>query len=400
MNLSIHTMIRNNVIGRIFNHLLVFVINIMMVRWMGIEQSGLFFNKIYCWNFFALIMSGGLDFSANYYLSQLPDKKAAIFDIIQKVSKIVIALGIVGIIMSLCSSNPLISKTTPADWIYFIGLTLTILFSGWLSAKKKFQSINHWFLLTNIVLLSVVALGKYWDNRMNTATWLIYVYGCITCIQGLGLWWMGFIKTERQDRSPNVLWKPMFQYGWKILVAALFYFLFLRIDLWFLETESNLISLSKYQQVGKLGQYFLLIASMVGSTLLPMVSNMSLSAWKIAIRPYLILLVCLGVFMCLTAKLLFPVIFGQGFEGMEIYFWIQFPGFIALVLVTWINIWLMGKGDLNIILIFDVIGFIVITVLDAILIPMGGAIYAAWISSCCYILMAIGLWKFGMKKYN
>jgi O-antigen/teichoic acid export membrane protein len=211
---------------------------------------------------------------------------------------------------------------------------------------------------------------------------------------------MGFIKTERQDRSPNVLWKPMFQYGWKILLAALFYFLFLRIDLWFLESRGSWIELSQYQQVGKLGQYFLLIASIVGSTLLPMVSNMTLSAWRLAVRPYLILVFCIGVFMCITGKMLFPVIFGEGFGGMELYFWILFPGFIALVLVTWMNVWLMGKGELSIILIADISGFLVITTLDAIFIPLGGAIIAAWISSSCYILMAIGLWKFGMKKYT
>jgi peptidoglycan/LPS O-acetylase OafA/YrhL len=52
--LNIAGILKQNIAGKLLNHLAVFVINILMVRMAGASWSGVYFNEIYLLNFIAI----------------------------------------------------------------------------------------------------------------------------------------------------------------------------------------------------------------------------------------------------------------------------------------------------------------------------------------------------------
>jgi O-antigen/teichoic acid export membrane protein len=384
--------------GKSINHVLVFGLNLLMVRLLGAEHSGQFFNTLYVWNFLALLASCGMDFSVNHFLQRYPESKQSIF---QFINRFALAIGFLVLLVMI-----LVAKKKQDDgWLthngllYFMGSFWMILWMGWLSAERRFSSINRWLIITNTIFLIFIVWQWKVFSINDGSFFLLNAYAGLTVVQSIGLWFLSRPQVKLTKVFESNLSKKMWTYGFRILLASLFYFLFLRIDLFFLQRNGDMISLSQYQQTGKLGQYFLYFAAMVGSTMLPFSNAMTLDEWKKAIQPYIMTLAIIALGIGLSGKWVFPVLFGNDFVGMELFFWILSPGFLALAFVTFMNSWLMGKGSLSIIIWADLIGCVFMIVLDALLIPSGGAMAASIISSCCYCTMAFFLWQFGMKKF-
>jgi len=59
----IKVVLKNNIIGKLLNHLIVFFINVLIVRLIGIDKSGFYFNELYVINFIAFMFSIGFDYS-------------------------------------------------------------------------------------------------------------------------------------------------------------------------------------------------------------------------------------------------------------------------------------------------------------------------------------------------
>ncbi len=380
--------------------MLVFGVNLLMVRLMGAEHSGDFFNTLYIWNFLALLISCGLDFSVNHYLQRYPEAKLALF---QLINRFALAIGV--LVLSAMSFQFQLRQNengwlTPAGCLYFLGSAWMILWLGWLSAERKFAWINRWLIITHSIFLIFIAWQWRDPSSKDASAFLMNAYAGLVLLQSIGLWVYSNPKVKLTAEFEPGLSKKIWIYGFKVLMAALFYFLFLRIDLFFLQQTGDGIALSQYQQTGKLGQYFLYFASMIGSTMLPFSTTLTLDEWKHAVMPYIKGMALVALAICLIGHWFFPGLFGHDFQGMEIYFWIVCPGFLALALVTLMNSWLMGKGALKIIVVADLIGCVCMIGLDAWLIPVGGAIAASFISTGCYVGMAFFLWQFGMKTYR
>lgn len=377
--------------------MLVFGMNLLTVRLMGAENSGHFFNTLYAWNFFALLISCGLDFSVNHYLQRYPEAKQAMFQLINRLSLAIGVLVLLGMFLFLKLRQDDKGWFTPAGFLYFMGATWMILWLGWLSAERKFACINRWLIITNSVFLIIIAWQCRDTTPKDVAVFLMNAYAGLTLLQSIGLWFFSNPKANLSAVSVPELYKKIWRYGFRVLLAALFYFLFLRIDLFFLQQTGNMIALSQYQQTGKLGQYFLYFAAMIGSTMLPFSKTLTLDEWKKAVIPYIKGMTLAALGFSLIGQWVFPILFGNDFQGMDIYFWILSPGFLALACVTLMNSWLMGKGALTVIILADFTGCVCMIGLDAWLIPHGGAIAASIISSCCYVGMAFFLWQYGMK---
>ena len=70
--MNIAQILKANVAGKIINHLLVFGINVLMVRMLGTEISGHYFNELYLINFTAFLLSFGLDFASIAWVNRNP----------------------------------------------------------------------------------------------------------------------------------------------------------------------------------------------------------------------------------------------------------------------------------------------------------------------------------------
>ncbi len=212
-----------------------------------------------------------------------------------------------------------------------------------------------------------------------------------------------FAVSYKKDTGTNYSINPIpfFRYGIFIMFSSIVYFAFLRIDNFFVEKYSTPVVLGNYVQCGKIGQYFLYFSSIISSTLLPFISaetaGASYSEWKKLMRPY-IMLICFGaVIIALTGKTIFPLLFGNEFNEMYVFMIILLPGFVCLGILTLVNAIYIGKGKINKIFKGDLLGLLIVSSLDGLLVPYYGAIAAATISSVAYCLVFIYLW-WGFKK--
>ena len=70
--INIANILKQNIFGKLLNHGIVFIINIIIVRLLGANISGSYFNELYIVNFIVFIFSAGLDYAAIAWLSREP----------------------------------------------------------------------------------------------------------------------------------------------------------------------------------------------------------------------------------------------------------------------------------------------------------------------------------------
>lgn len=394
--MKIHLLLRHNLAGKFLNHFIVFLINVQIVRMLGPERSGDFFNELYILNFISFGFSLGLDFSVVRLMAQEPALGS-------RLKKMLVALTVVFLLLaSLCVPliSPLqdvIKQPVSAIILFCTGNLMLILFQGLLSAQKKFNTQNLILAISNLLFLFWLYTNSGEVGRGISR--IAVAYGILFFIQGCTM--LLFSKTGKETVRASISWPVFLRSGSLIMLSSLVYFAFLRIDNFFVEAYCDAGTLGNYVQCGKVGQYFLYFSSAVSSTLLPFMRREGLAhsyvQWRALLKPYVLLLLAAALTLALTGPWLFPFVFGSGFEDMHLYMWIFLPGYLCLGLLTLMNAVYIGKGNIKAIFRGDLAGLLFVGILDYFLVPLWGARGAALISSAAYILLFLNLWT-GLRR--
>lgn len=397
MNLS--QILKQNIAGKLLNHGIVFLINVVIVRSLQAEESGYFFNNLYLINFLAFLFSLGLDYSAIAWISREP---LAAPNIHKKLIAVVLFFTTVMLIVSYVvipeTSATLIPYST-AIVLFSSGNLMLILFQGFLSAQKKFNLQN--IILTCSNLCFLIFLLFIIKGQISISI-ISFGYGLLYFIQGLLM--IAFSYQKQVSNPARIEWPAFYKHGFFIMISSLVYFCFLRTDNFFVEKYCSGVTLSNYVQCGKVGQYFIYFSSVISSTLLPFLSSEKITSsyqeWKQLIKPYFILIITGAVILISSGKYIYPFVFGKEFNEMSHYMIILLPGFVCLGLLTLINAVYLSKGNVGKIFKGDMIGFIIVIVADTFLVPQYGAYAAATISSISYVIVFLFLWKDVRKQFN
>ncbi len=396
--INLATILKQNVIGKLLNHLIVFFINILIVRYLGASGSGLYFNELYLLNFIVFIFSAGLDYAAIALLS----KEKSLLPLVHKMMfRVVIFFAVIIVFYALIilpENNEYFNQPALAIILFCIGNLLLIFYQGVLSALKKFNLQNYILGISNAIFLIYLYFFLNPENT-NPLQEIAIVYGILFFFQGLLMYLFSY--TTKKESAVSVSWNVFIRAGIFIMLSSVIYFAFLRVDNFFVEKYASGITLGNYVQCGKIGQYFLYFSSIISSTLLPFISTETVGAsyaeWKKMMQPY-ILLICLAAFMiALTGNYLFPFVFGKDFTEMYLFMIILLPGFVCLGMLTLLNAVYIGKGNIRKIFMGDLIGLVLVVGFDAWLIPLYGAYAAAFISSAAYCIVFLYLLN-GFKK--
>lgn len=392
------TILRHNVIGKLLNHVIVFIINILLVRMLGASLSGNYFNELYLLNIIVFIFSAGLDYSAIALISRTPEVLPVIRIALLRVVLVFSVLISIYAFYVLPVSNNYFKQPGIAIVLFSIGNLLLIFYQGILSSLKKFNQQNVILVFTNLVFLGYLF---YQYNRRSHITPgnIEMVYAATFIVQGILIFLLSSTPGKRTDVTVN--WASFIRPGIVIMISSLVYFLFLRIDNFFVQKYADGITLSNYVQCGKIGQYFLYFSSIISSTLLPFIASESIGnsyeEWKKINRPYLLLLFVAAIAMAVSGKFMFPLLFGEAFSKMYPLMLILLPGFICLGMLTLINAVYIGKGNTGKILRGDLAGLMIVFSCDAIFVPLYGVYAAAIISSVAYCMVFLYLFA-GFKK--
>ena len=397
MNLS--QILKQNIAGKLLNHGIVFLINIVIVRNLQAEESGYFFNNLYVINFLAFLFSAGLDYSAIAWISKEPLSAPAIH---KKLIEVVLFFTAVMLFVSFViipETSLKIYEYSTAMVLFSSGNLMLILYQGFLSAQKKFNLQNIILASSNLCFL----IYLLFINKSQISISIISLgYGLLYFIQGV---LMAVISYQKKVINPiKIEWPRFFNHGLFIMISSLVYFCFLRADNFFVEKYCSAKTLSNYVQCGKVGQYFIYFSSVISSTLLPFLSSEKITSsyqeWKQLIKPYFILIITGAMLLILTGKFIYPFVFGNEFIEMSNYMIILLPGFVCLGMQTLINAAYLSKGNVKQIFIGDLIGFSIVLVADTFLVPQYGVYAAAIVSSISYVIVFLYLWKDIRKQFN
>jgi O-antigen/teichoic acid export membrane protein len=395
---NIATILKHNMMGKLLNHLLVFGINIFIVRLLGASDSGAYFNELYLVNFVVFIFSGGLDYASIALLSYEPALLRSIQKMLLAVLVFFVIILCIYALLVLPHFNAYFQQPAIAIILFGTGNLMLIFYQGILSAQKKFNLQNAVLSATNMIFLGYLVVC-YQQEMAVTMRQVSIAYAALFLIQGLILY--GLSQQKAGEVTATVSWPAFIRPGIYIMISSLVYFAFLRIDNFFVEKYTDPVTLGNYVQCGKTGQYFLYFSSMISSTLLPFIASekigSSYSEWKKLMTPYIFLITLAALSIAVFGKFIFPILFGDEFKEMHSIMLILLPGFVCLGILTLLNAVYIGKGNIKRIFIGDLVGLCIVTVLDTWLIPEYGVYAAATISSVAYVAVFLYLLA-GFKK--
>ncbi|MBU3713896.1 MAG: hypothetical protein FGM46_03005 [Ferruginibacter sp.] len=389
---NIGSILKKNVAGKLLNHGIVFLINICIVRLLGAAVSGHYFNELYVLNCIVFLCSCGLDYAAIAWISKQPELYPVIHKRLHRISiwfMFVIALVAVFFIFN---TRFFFNQSFYAIVFFSTGNLMLIFFQGLLTAQKKFNRQNIILVISNLMYLIFLC---FFIPR-NPTSLLMQIsssYALLFILQGFLM--LAFSAPSPQSTHHPIQWGAFFRYGFFIMISALIYFVFLRVDNYFVERFSDPVTLGNYVQCGKIGQYFLYFTSIISSTLLPFVGSdkllHSFSEWKKIMSPYVFVVIVITLLLALAGRWLYPFLFGSDFSEMSGYMLILLPGYFSLGMLTLINAVYIGKGNIKKIIRGDLMGLILVLGLNSMFASSYGARAAAIISSFSYTAVFVYL---------
>ncbi len=395
-----NTILKHTIVWKMLNTLLVFFINLILVRLLGVAASGSFFYDITVLSFMILVLSWCLESGITYYASR---DNNLIAPILIFILPLLMMQGVTGAV--LLRYTPLTINSYFA--LLFIVSNLSIIyFSAFFYAKKWFISLNIISCCINFV--TTIALFFLWYAKLlNIVNKNYYQQFYIGSVALLACVLMAAILMSTKGK-PGLFAKSLsaakdvFKYSSIAFLSNVLFFLVVRIDYFFVQQYCSNAALSNYIQVSKIGQLLILVPSIIGSLVFPYSAGnttvMTVDKVQQLCRAITLIFIPVTFILIVTAYWILPWIFGTGFNQMYTALLLYLPGFFALSIVTVLAAHLGGKKMLKYNLAASFMALVLVVTGDVLLIPTGGINAAAAVSSVGYMACAVYLlWVFKVK---
>ena len=392
--------LKNTITWKTINFGLVFLVNVMMVRLLGVEASGMFGYSIAWLSLFILISSASLESGLTYFASRRNTDFSRLFVLLLILLpfQALIAFGLFHLVKTGIPVGLAVAYITG-----FIAInSLTGLFAGIRSFRLPLMIIAGINLCLLAVLIYLYSTGK---QDMAGPARVIFLFIAAVVIQALFLFLYGirpFCSTTLNLKDSPELLKNVFQYSLIAFAGNILFFLVSRVDYYFVERYCDPISLSNYVQVSRMGQIMVVLPSMIASVIFPFRAGSEkedfLSALKYCCRFLTVLFFLIAILFILTGQWLFPFLYGKGFDQMYAVMLWYLPGFFCLGIVTVLAAHLAGSGMIKENLLASLFSLLVMIAGDIFLVPRGGIIAAAMVSSVAYLVCLAFLLRIYKKK--
>ncbi len=411
------------------NTLLTFFINLLLVRILGVDESGYFFYAITLLSFFTLVISWSMEAGITYYASINNDKISSVLRFILPLLLFQAVTGWVLLYFFPVSINWYFS------WSYILSNLAIIYFSALYYAKKWFVPVNLIVCIANSIVLLVLVwyyLARNHDqgkivgllqgniagqpngsNNSNGKTVSLYdLYFAGFVLQAVLLAVVFLIKSRFSLITSSfnfLLARKIFLYSSIAFISNILFFLVTRIDYYFVQKFCSEIALSNYVQVSKLGQLLVLLPSMMAGVIFPYSAGLDSKEYIAKLQALCrfigLLFIPAAFAIVLIGYWLFPWLFGAGFTLMYPAMLLYLPGFYFLSLVTMMAAHLAGRSMLIDNLKASALALLAVIAGDLLLIPLGSIYAAAAVSSIAYFLCMVYLLgvyknKLGCKTFN
>ena len=368
------------------------ILNICIARIYEATQSGwIYFISN---NFYLVILLGGLslDSSMTYFSAskQVSPHKLAFFSMLWPF--------LVSLLSAVCTGALIYNHYITSDYLFLLvagaaytfGIALTNFFASLFYARHDFAMPNIYMSVINlcvIVLIPFFAKGYFGWNREQ----FLYIYFVQFVVQGIGLC---LLYVSKYSHIKLLQWPTrhelvlLFRFTFVALSANIAYYLISRIDYLFVEAWCSSKALGNYVQVAKMGQLFLIIPSIISSTVYPQaamadnpkVIRMILRLVSLFVMLYIVIF---GVSYFISDQM-FTWLFGNTFNEMYVPFLILLPGILFLSIHIIISAYFGGKNKPFYNVISTGTGLVIVLAGDVFLIKSMGITGAALVSSVGY----------------
>ncbi|MEI7472825.1 MAG: polysaccharide biosynthesis C-terminal domain-containing protein [Chitinophagaceae bacterium] len=366
-----------------------FAINLLIVRLLGVADSGHFFYTISILALVNLLIGLCIENGITYYANKYPGQ----------IKKISIAVFFLLIIQSLLSW--LVFSVLPISFpigiatLFVVGYMAINYFTAIFTAQKKYIAVNLIPVIVNLVFVSWLCYCLFNTSAGSAFTQVhfIEIYIASILLQAILLILHFFVFPS--VTLQNSLWHPglgvkILKFSLMVFLGNLIYFLVLRIDYYFTEKYCDAIAFSNYIQVSKIGQMLLLLPSMAATVIFPYTaseeSHFMLAATLRSLRIFLTIYILIALALIAGGYWIFPFLFGNAFGKMYLPLLLLLPGILFLTVMTVLSAYLDGIKKLWYPIVGNLIALISIAILDYLFIPVWGIYAAATISSIGYFL--------------
>jgi O-antigen/teichoic acid export membrane protein len=374
----------------------VLVMSIFFSRYFEAGNAGWIFYL--CNNFSIILILAGLTIenAITYYSSQktINDDSLAWFSLVWSIIVSFIIFTGLWLYLQTSTGSPFITNDQYLFYAvcYIAGLQLTNIFTVLFYANKDFFLPNLLMVLLNIGV--IILIPKQVGTKNTNVSLVINLYFAYFVISGLALA-VAFIYTRKSWKNVSF---PSFnnirliiKYALMALAANVIFFLVYRVDYWFVERYCTPEELGNYIQLSKLGQMLLVIPSIISSVVFP---HTAAGMQRTEIRENILrigrvtslLYIILFVLILLLGDWMFPMVFGRTYQLMYLPFLVLLPGIWALSNLYILSAYYGGVNKVKINVQGAFIALIVILTGDILLIPKGGIIAAAMVSTLGYLV--------------
>ncbi len=383
-----------------------FFVNLLMSRYLQAAKSGLVF---YISNTFAFVQlvaglsfENGITFFASGKL--MSANKLLWFCLLW--TGIIILLQLIVFHFFSFGGDGFESDEIPQYAFCFItGLLLTTYSSNIFYAKGNFFVPN----LILSVFNSLYILFLLVDNTMlqPDKELMIDIYFYMLLAGGVTLALSCIVANkswQELDLPKSFEIKKFLRYSLSVLLFNVLLFLVYRIDYYFVKYSPvcTASDLGNYIQASKLGQVLLVIPQIIGSAIYPQVSSGNdVQAVRriifLLMKVLAVLYLLLIVFVWLIGGWLFPFLFGETFQYVQMPLLFLLPGMYGLSVISFVSNFFSGQGNVLISVRAASVALLIVVTGDFLLVYKYGIVSAAIVSSVGYLVM-FSLYFFLFKK--
>jgi O-antigen/teichoic acid export membrane protein len=389
-------MLGNNIVYRILNVVVVFVINVLLSRLTGVAGYGLLSLMIANATIFNLVTGMGADAGITFNTAAGRMTAGKIFSFIS----IILLFQVVMMVLSetiswLATGQLFLFKTMNLQyaWIgplYFLSISIVEKLSALLNGRKQFSTVNLVLLMSNLVMMIFFAIYYLMDQNTSIITY-VSVFVLMNFLQAILLIIVSATSTiitiklhvpGRSDAS------NFFSYSLFAFVINIVQFLAYRVDYWILDYYKGEEELGWYSLAVRLSQLFWVLPILFASIILPVVAGnqeeYEQSRMHALIRGMNIMNIMAGILIVILAPYLLPWLFGREYQNSVVLLQLLTPGVILFCVATVLAAWFAGRKMLKVNFGGSLLCLFVILVLDLLLIPRLGARGAAIASTAGY----------------
>ncbi len=363
-----------------------FLNNLLIVRLLGVEESGKFFYAVVFLTLLITALRLGIENGITYLSGRYPNSTSVLFYLLFPLA---IVQGFVTYyLLRFAHLFPLQFQTGWAV-VFVVSNMMLIYINAFYHAQKLFKPLN--FIGAIFTCLQTVFFTIfYFGPQSKSIDWAAQIFtvmslACLCQVLVQAAWF--YIRHAYFFKQVNFSWlifKGLFSYSGLSFISSILFFLITRVDFYFVEKYCTGVEMGNYVQAAKIGQMALVLPGLLGGVVFPYAIQAPpnfVEKVSYLCRVMTALFLILFIALIITGSFMLPWLLGQQFTLVYGIMIASMPGIFCMSMSVVLLSYFEGKNQQGIILIANLLCLLLLISGDALMVKEYGYMAAAIIFS-------------------